>query len=82
MHHEAILEEFLAPLHVPRHALIMGGFGVLALNSASGFAKMAFQTEAVGGMFAGLAAHSVMPLEQPATVAFGLMLGMLAHAGA
>jgi phytoene dehydrogenase-like protein len=79
-HHESILAEFLAPLHVPRHPLVMGGFGLLALNSASRFAKTMFRTEAVRGMYAGLAAHSIMPLEQPATAAFGLILGMLAHA--
>jgi phytoene dehydrogenase-like protein len=31
-------------------------------------------------MFAGMAAHSIQPLERPATAAFGLMLLMVAHA--
>ncbi|MDX1488255.1 MAG: NAD(P)/FAD-dependent oxidoreductase, partial [Acidiferrobacterales bacterium] len=32
------------------------------------------------GFFAGLAAHSILPLEQPPTAAFGLVLGILGHA--
>lgn len=78
--HEAVLEDFLGPLRIPRHPLVMGAFGLLALNSAAGFARLAFRTEQTRGMFAGLAAHSIMPLDHPATAAFGLMLGMLAHA--
>lgn len=79
-HWEAIIDEFLAPLHVPRHPLAMALFGAMALLPARSFAQIAFQTEKVRGMFAGLAAHAIMPLEQPATAAFGLMLGMLGHA--
>jgi phytoene dehydrogenase-like protein len=35
--------------------------------------------EPARALFAGLAAHSIMPLEWPLTAAFGLMLGTLAH---
>ena len=77
--HDAIIQEFLAPLHRPQHPLVMAGFGLLALAPAAAFAKFAFRTEAVRGLFAGLAAHAIMPLEQPGTAAFGLILGMLAH---
>jgi phytoene dehydrogenase-like protein len=78
--HEAALDEFLAPLHFPRHPFVMAGFGLMALQSASGFARVAFRTQTARGLFAGLAAHAIQPLERPATAAFGLMLGMLAHA--
>jgi phytoene dehydrogenase-like protein len=78
--HEAILEEFLAPLHLPRNPLVMGWFGLKALPPASLFAKAMFRTERARGLFAGLAAHSIQPLDRPATASFGLMLGMLAHA--
>jgi len=78
--HSAILDEFLAPLHLPRHPLIMAGFGALALPSARRLALTLFRGEKARSLFAGLAAHAIMPLEQPATAAFGLMLGMLAHA--
>jgi phytoene dehydrogenase-like protein len=79
-HHAAILDEFLAPLHIPRHPLVMAGFGVFALPSARRLIRTLFRSERTQGMFAGLAAHAIMPLEQTATAAFGLMLGMLAHA--
>jgi phytoene dehydrogenase-like protein len=79
-HDAAIIGQFLGPLRPPRHPLITAGFGLLALAPASGFARRLFQTEAARGWFAGCAAHAILPLEQPATAAFGLILGMLAHA--
>ena len=79
-HYEPILDTFLGPLRWPRYPLAMAGFGLLALPSAVGFAQRAFQTAAARGLFAGLAAHSILPLEWPTTAAFGLVLGLLAHA--
>jgi phytoene dehydrogenase-like protein len=76
---EAVIDEFLAPFHLPRHPLIMAAFGAMALTPARAFAKTVFHTEKVRTLFAGLAAHAIIPLERPATTAFGLMLGMLAH---
>jgi phytoene dehydrogenase-like protein len=75
-----VLAEFLGPLRVPRHLILMARFGVLALLPAVTLARTLFLEEKTRAVFAGLAAHSIMPLEQPATSAFGLMLGMLAHA--
>jgi len=40
-----------------------------------------FQGEHAKGLFAGAAAHSILPLEWMATSAFGLVLGTSAHAG-
>ena len=78
--HEHILAEFLGPLRLPHHPLAMARFGLPALLPATMLAQGFFHDERARGLFAGLAAHSIMPLEQPATAAFGLMLGMLAHA--
>ncbi|MCU0508376.1 MAG: NAD(P)/FAD-dependent oxidoreductase [Anaerolineae bacterium] len=75
-----ILAEFLGPLRVPRHPIAMARFGVFALMPAAVLARTLFREERTRAVFAGLAAHSIMPLEKPATAAFGLMLGMLAHA--
>lgn len=77
---QKILAEFLGPLRVPRHPLVMVQFGLLALQSAHGLAKRHFHDSRACAVFAGLAAHAIMPLEHPATAAFGLMMGMLAHA--
>jgi phytoene dehydrogenase-like protein len=75
-----ILAEFLGPLRLPRHPIAMARFGVFALMPAVTLARTLFREERTRAVFAGLAAHSIMPLEKPATAAFGLMLGMLAHA--
>jgi phytoene dehydrogenase-like protein len=78
--HAQILAEFLGPLRLPRHPLAMVRFGLPALLPAAMLAKGLFHSMRARALFAGVAAHSIMPLEQPATAAFGLMLGMLAHA--
>jgi phytoene dehydrogenase-like protein len=72
--------QFLGPLSLPRHPLTMANFGLRALWPAKMAGRIAFRTEQARGLFAGLAAHAIMPLEWPATAAFGLILGTLAHA--
>ena len=76
---DKIAREFLGPLRPPRHPLAMAQFGLRALLPAVSEAKLLFRTEAVRALFMGLAAHAIMPLEWPATAAFGLMLATLAH---
>jgi phytoene dehydrogenase-like protein len=49
------------------------------LRSASSLAKAAFATEPARALFAGLAAHSVLPLEDSGSAAFGLVLGIAGH---
>lgn len=77
---QLILDEFLGPLRIPRHPLAMARFGVFGLLPATALARLLFREERTRAAFAGLAAHAVMPLEWPATSAFGMMLGMVAHA--
>jgi phytoene dehydrogenase-like protein len=79
-HWEALMEDLLSPLQLPRHPLCMARFGWLAMRSARGLAEAWFPGQRARGFFAGLAAHSIMPLEKLPTAAFGLMLGMLGHA--
>jgi phytoene dehydrogenase-like protein len=76
---ESIAPEILAPLHVPKHPFALARFGWTAVRSASGLARSRFRGERARALFAGLAAHSVLPLERPATAAAGLVLGALAH---
>ena len=66
--------------HVPRHPLSLARFGLAALRSAKGLAEARFETQPGRALFAGAAAHSVLPLEQPASSSFGLVLLVLAHA--
>jgi phytoene dehydrogenase-like protein len=75
-----ILDGFLGPLRIPRYPLTMARFGAFALLPAATLARLLFREERARAVFAGMAAHSIMPLEQPATSAFGMMLAMVAHA--
>jgi phytoene dehydrogenase-like protein len=78
---DALAPEFLQPMvHVPRHPLLLGRFGMQAMRSASGVANGRFSGEPPRALFAGLAAHSFLPLEQRLSAAFGLVLGTLGHA--
>ncbi len=76
---DQLADEFLGPLRFPRHPIIMAQFGVRALWPAQTLAQTLFRGEKTRALFAGLAAHAMMPLSWPATAAFGLMLGALAH---
>lgn len=71
--------DILAPPQIPAHPLLLARFGLRALRSAHGVANRFFKTQEARGLFAGLAAHSLLPLTAPATAAVGLVLGTLAH---
>lgn len=70
----------LGPLRLPRHPFALGRFGLSALRSATGIAGRLFDGERAKAAFAGMAAHSMLPLESPITASFGLVLGVAAHA--
>jgi phytoene dehydrogenase-like protein len=73
--------ELLGPIvHLPRHPLALARFGLDALWPAARLARRRFAGAPARALFAGLAAHSVQPLERAATASFGLVLGTTAHA--
>jgi phytoene dehydrogenase-like protein len=73
--------DLLAPaLRIPRHPLGMARFGLEAFRPASALARSRFRGVRARALFAGMAAHSVMPLEAPLSAAFGLILGAVGHA--
>jgi phytoene dehydrogenase-like protein len=73
--------ELLRPvLHLPRHPLALARFGLPALRPATGLARGRFRSDGARALFAGLAAHAMLPLDRPLTASFGLVLGMYAHA--
>ena len=74
-----IERDILGPPGFPHHPIATGRFGLHAIRPASRLAKALFKEERARGLFAGLAAHSVMPLEKLLTSAFGLVLGVLGH---
>jgi phytoene dehydrogenase-like protein len=59
---------------------LLARFGLLALRSASGLAAARFAGAHAKAIFAGISSHSVLPLEQRASAAAGLLLGGMAHA--
>jgi len=67
-------------LRFPRNPFLFGYFGVWALWSAKFFARRVFREEKTRGLFAGLAAHSTLALEEPLTASFGMVLALSAHA--
>ncbi len=78
---ESLVSDLLAPpLRIPRHPFAVGRFGLRAIRSARGVARGAFSGERARALFAGLAAHSVLPLDRPPSASFGLLLGALGHA--
>jgi phytoene dehydrogenase-like protein len=79
-HWENLANEFLQPmLHLPRHPMILAHFGILGLCPTTFLAKFLFKNEPARALFAGIAAHSFLPLEAPVSSAFGLVLGLAGH---
>lgn len=64
---------------LPRHPIAAARFGLPALLPSSWLAR-AFSGELAPALLTGLSAHSMVPLGQPATAAFGLVLAITAHA--
>jgi phytoene dehydrogenase-like protein len=78
---DKLLRQVLGPLRLPRHPLLLMQFGLRGIRSARGLAKAWFREDRVQGMFAGMAAHSILPLDRCFTAAVGLMFSVTAHSG-
>jgi phytoene dehydrogenase-like protein len=72
--------DILSPPHWPRQPINYLRFGLKALQPARRFAETRFGTSQARALFAGLAAHAMIPLEFFASASFGLVLGVAAHA--
>jgi len=72
--------EILRPVSVaPRNPLLMARFGMVALQSAQAVARR-FRNQRTRALFAGLAAHSFLGLDEPLSAAFAIMMAVPAHA--
>jgi phytoene dehydrogenase-like protein len=69
----------LSPFGWPRHPIVVGRFGVQALQSADRLARRLFIDPRTRALFAGIAAHGMLRLDRRPSAAFGLVLGALAH---
>jgi phytoene dehydrogenase-like protein len=71
----ALCDEILGPvIHWPRHPFLLALFGLLGAFPASTLAKGRFRGPRARALFAGNAAHSVLPLESLFSSAVGLVL--------
>jgi phytoene dehydrogenase-like protein len=80
-HFAELMTELLGPVqHVPRHPTLLARFGISALLPAASLARSRFSGPRARALFGGMAAHSVMPLEDTASAAVGLVLTAAGHA--
>ena len=68
------------PLSLPSHPFLMTRFGLPAALPAEWLAQGLFQTTEARALFAGNAAHCVLPLNHLFTSAIGVLLQLSAHA--
>jgi phytoene dehydrogenase-like protein len=74
-----IRSAFLGPLHVPAHSFKMLPFAYRAIASAEHLSKNSFTSLQTRSLFAGMAAHSMLPLNKLTTSAIALVLMLTAH---
>ena len=78
-HFDDLLDDVLGPLvAMPSHPIRLSRFGVAAMLPATLLARR-FSTARAKALLAGLAAHSVAPLDRPFTSAIGIVLGAAGH---
>jgi len=75
-----LLDDAMKPLGMPKYPLLFARFGLHAVQPALGFAHRTFKGERAKALFAGCAAHSVLPLDKFFTTAMGLVFLGSAHA--
>jgi phytoene dehydrogenase-like protein len=73
-------DDVLGPPRFPRHPLVLARFGLRALWPAARLAEVVFRTKRARALFGGVCGHSVLPLEELASSAVGLILTTAAHA--
>jgi len=76
----ALAWDALGPLKVPRHPLLMARFGLAALPATTWLTRILFKGVRAPALFGGIAAHATLPLSDPPSAAFGMMLGVAGHA--
>ena len=78
---DAVTDLALNPLlRVPPQPILAARFGAKAALPAATTARRTFATDAGRALFAGHAAHAILPLTNPFTSSFGLLLGASVHA--
>jgi phytoene dehydrogenase-like protein len=79
-HWKKFAPQILGPVSfLPKSPILMARFGMLAVQSAHSVARR-FCDQRTRALFAGLAAHSFLSLDEPLSAAFGIMMAVPAHA--
>lgn len=75
-----LFADLLGPLNLrPRRPVQMARFGLAGLRSAKKVARSKFKFDRARALFAGCAAHSVLPLEKATSAAIGMIFPIAAH---
>ena len=77
---DILFADLLGPLKLPRHPVLAARFGLRALQPSRRLAERWFAAAPARALFAGLAAHAILPLESWATAAIAIVLGIAGHA--
>jgi phytoene dehydrogenase-like protein len=77
---EGLAEDVFAPLHWPRHPAALARLAAAAARSAECLSQARFTGERARALFAGVAAHGILPLSQRPPTAVALVLGAAGHA--
>jgi phytoene dehydrogenase-like protein len=76
----ALTDGLLEPLRLPpRHPFTMARFGLTGVRSALALGRTRFEGDDGPALLAGLAGHSMLPLDAPITGGFAMVLGLLGH---
>lgn len=78
--YKGLLGDILGPLRIPRHPVIMARFGLHAIRSAKGLFRSNFKDPRTAALLAGLAGHSMLPLDRRPTASVALVELILGHA--
>ena len=75
-----LVDSLLSPFEVPpRHPIDLAAFGMRGIWPAKLTNAVLFREPRTRALFAGVAAHAVLPLTSPATAGYGLILAAVAH---
>lgn len=75
----SVRSAFVGPLHLSAYSNVKVKFASYAISSASYFAKHQFITSHAQALFAGMAAHSMLPLNKLTSSSIGVVLNTVAH---
>jgi phytoene dehydrogenase-like protein len=79
-HFDELTGMILGPLRFPSSPFLLARFGLSAIRSVKGLTRSRFSGTRAPALFAGIAAHAMLPMDQMVSASFGLVLGMAGHA--